>query len=413
MVLDRRFWLMWLVSVWAAFFSMDVHMGGVLSRHVLKVAFYGLLFFYLCYFVLDFLPVKLENGLKNVLLILSLSFAFLDFFTSHCFSMGFNQALIETILATNRSEIHAFLVGVLLPHIGVLVGFLLFCGLFLFLMRFKISLKCRQAGLVFALFLGGITAHSIRTGYNLQQGPSGYVVNLIIASHLTPILKETTAILDTIHNRAQAKRIYTNFNQPYPKDYLGVDKDSVPNVVLIIGESASRDFMGIYGYSVPNTPFLSGLLREREREKAILLTPTLLAKPNINQPVPPPSNLFVFPNVIAPFGSTMAVFQVLLNYGDAENHNTPWYQQKNIGSIFNLAGYATFWLDNQEEPGASNAYSLTAHHFDHLFYTPISFKKLYDGALIDTFNDKVKPKLQTRNFILFHFIGSHLLYKER
>ncbi|CRF48414.1 hypothetical protein HHE02_17390, partial [Helicobacter heilmannii] len=80
MVLDRRFWLMWLVSVWAAFFSMDVHMGGVLSRHVLKVAFYGLLFFYLCYFVLDFLPVKLENGLKNVLLILSLSFAFLDFF---------------------------------------------------------------------------------------------------------------------------------------------------------------------------------------------------------------------------------------------------------------------------------------------------------------------------------------------
>lgn len=89
--------------------------------------------------------------------------------------MGFNQDLIETILATNPHEMHAFLVGEIVPHLGVLVAFVLFCGLFLFSMRFKISLGRKQVGLIFALFVDGIATHSIRTGYNLQQGFSGYV----------------------------------------------------------------------------------------------------------------------------------------------------------------------------------------------------------------------------------------------
>lgn len=63
-VLDNRFWLMWLAPVVAAFFSIEVHAGGYLDRYVLKVAFYGLLFFYLCCLVLGFLPAKLEHWLK-------------------------------------------------------------------------------------------------------------------------------------------------------------------------------------------------------------------------------------------------------------------------------------------------------------------------------------------------------------
>ncbi|WP_286348039.1 hypothetical protein [Helicobacter felistomachi] len=32
-VLDNRFWLMWLASVVAAFFSIEVHAGGYLDRY--------------------------------------------------------------------------------------------------------------------------------------------------------------------------------------------------------------------------------------------------------------------------------------------------------------------------------------------------------------------------------------------
>ncbi len=109
----------------------------------------------------------------------------------------------------------------------------------------------------------------------------------------------------------------------------------------------------------------------------------------------------------------MPVFQVLLNYSNYENRTVPWYEQKNLADIFKLAGYRTFWLDNQEESGSSNAYSLIARRFNRHVYTQISFKKLYDSALIDTFHTEIQSQVGVKNFILFHLIGSHLLYKER
>ncbi|WP_104694922.1 phosphoethanolamine transferase [Helicobacter salomonis] len=393
MILDNRFWLMWLAPVVASFFSMDIHMGGYLIRHVLKVAFYGFLLFYLFYCLVDLIKYKgLVRGLKNAMLILSLSFAFIDFFTSYYFSMGFNQALVDTILATNPEESYAFFVSTVMPHLGIVVAYLLFCCLFLYGVRAHVQLSYRKSSLILALLIGGIVLHSMRTGWNLQQGVRGYVVNLEIAMRTTPIVKEIGTLVHAFQDRHQAQHIYQSFKEPYPKGYASIKPSSVANVILIVGESASRNFMGAYGYSVPNTPFLSSLL-ERERERK--------------------QNLFVFDNVISPFGNTMPVFQVLLNYSNYENRTVPWYEQKNLADIFKLAGYRTFWLDNQEESGSSNAYSLIARRFNRHVYTQISFKKLYDSALIDTFHTEIQSQVGVKNFILFHLIGSHLLYKER
>ncbi|WP_104753280.1 phosphoethanolamine transferase [Helicobacter salomonis] len=120
----------------------------------------------------------------------------------------------------------------------------------------------------------------------------------------------------------------------------------------------------------------------------------------------------MFDDAIAPFAYTLPVFQTLLNYSNAENHTNPWYQQKNLGDIFKMAGYKTFWLDNQERPSFTNAYTLLSHRFATQVWTNASWTT-YDQTLLDTFRTKIKSQLGDQNFILFHLIGSHLLYNKR
>ncbi|WP_158654457.1 sulfatase-like hydrolase/transferase, partial [Helicobacter salomonis] len=120
----------------------------------------------------------------------------------------------------------------------------------------------------------------------------------------------------------------------------------------------------------------------------------------------------MFNDAIAPFAYTLPVFQTLLNYSNAENHTNPWYQQKNLGDIFKMAGYKTFWLDNQERPSFTNAYTLLSHRFATQVWTNASWTT-YDQTLLDAFRTKIKSQLGDQNFILFHLIGSHLLYNRR
>lgn len=117
----------------------------------------------------------------------------------------------------------------------------------------------------------------------------------------------------------------------------------MPNVVLIVGESAFRDFMGVYGYVVPNTPNLNALVNGGGGGDL--------------------PNLFVFDNVISSFGNTEENFEVLLNYADTETQPTPWYNQRDLGDIFNLAGYSTFWLDNQYPARDNSATELLPRRF--------------------------------------------------
>ncbi|WP_120953056.1 phosphoethanolamine transferase [Helicobacter sp. L8] len=116
--------------------------------------------------------------------------------------------------------------------------------------------------------------------------------------------------------------------------------------------------------------------------------------------------------MISAFSYTLVVFQTLLNYADVENRAIAWYKQRNLGDIFNLAGYKTFWLDNQERPVFTNIYSLLSRRFFASYWTNAIWLS-YDQVLIDTYKDKVQPQLGMKNFILFHLVGSHFTYNRR
>ncbi len=274
-VLDNRFLLMWLAPMVAGLFSPYARGLKHLIAFEGKIAFYG--FFVLYSFYALFALIKspfVVKILKNTLLVLSSLFALINFFLSHYFDMVFTPSTIDTILATNSKESQAFFQGMVLPHSGVLLGALALCGLFLYFVRFNISLETKTQRILVAVFVLGIGTHAIKLSYTsggvmatrgFARIPYGVCET---TQRVIPLIREGYAIYTSFKEYGNNQAILRAIREPLPKDYLKVDSNSVPNVVLIVGESESRNFMHVYGYPVPNTPFLSGLQeRERERER--------------------------------------------------------------------------------------------------------------------------------------------------
>ncbi|WP_120955826.1 sulfatase-like hydrolase/transferase [Helicobacter mehlei] len=267
MILDNRFLLCWLAPIVAGLFSPYAQGFKHLVAFESKIAFYGFLVLYLFYalFALIKSPLVVKI-LKNTLVFISVFFAFLHFFLARYFDMLLTPSTIDTILATNLKESHDFLTSMVLPHGGVLLGALVACGLFLYFARLHVPLSTKAHIALIALFMLGIGVHATRiisAEMTLTQGTNQAIERVI------PLMREGHAIYTSLKEYGNNQAILQAIREPLPKDYLKVDSDSVPNVVLIVGESASRNFMHLYGYPVPNTPFLSGLAeRERERERS-------------------------------------------------------------------------------------------------------------------------------------------------
>ncbi|WP_104636739.1 phosphoethanolamine transferase [Helicobacter felis] len=388
-VLDSRFFLMWLAPVAVAFFSANPQ-SQYGHFYVGKVAFYSLTLTFVIYYGLSLIKQRfVSQSIKNILLVLSLLFAFTDFFVSYYFKMAFTQSLVDTILSSHWAEIRSFFVSqgfsLVLPFF---IAMATCVGVSLLPLSITISPKGIKA--IFAVLLLVCALHAFQAYYVKKVDLRPFYG--VLFQRVIPLVKEINLIAMSIRDHGRIQAMYDKLRQPLPKDYLQVDSNSVPNVVLIIGESASHHFMGLYGYPVQNTPFLSKLERERERD------------------------LFTFTDVISPFGGTMPVFQVLLNYSDVENKHIPWYLKENIGKILRAAGYTTFWLDNQDnwqdESTYANVYTLTSHSFDYTYWTNQGWKN-HDQVLINTYNHEVKSKLRVKNFILFHLMGNHLIFNQR
>ncbi|CCF81216.1 hypothetical protein HBZS_116670 [Helicobacter bizzozeronii CCUG 35545] len=136
MVLDNRFWLCWLVPVVASFFSVEVQVWGEAFWHVLKVAFYSFLVFYVFYLLWSLIPHQaLAKFLTNTMLVISLVLTFIDFFASYYFHMGFTTSLVGTLLDhQHKGEPRVFNgcgappYGLYLGLLGNLCRFLILCA---------------------------------------------------------------------------------------------------------------------------------------------------------------------------------------------------------------------------------------------------------------------------------------------
>lgn len=161
--------------------------------------------------------------------------------------------------------------------------------------------------------------------------------------------------------------------------------------VLVIGESASRNHMSLYGYTKVTNPLLE--IRD---------------------------DIIVYKNVVSPFSLTVPSVLSMLTESNLENRK-PIEKSCSVLDVFLSANYKTLWLSNQSPIGFyENAiYNLAQSSNYKLFVNQSSNNSIetfytvsYDDKLLKPFiaalNDASKNK-----FIIVHLMGSHATYSKR
>jgi len=161
-------------------------------------------------------------------------------------------------------------------------------------------------------------------------------------------------------------------------------------VILIIGESASRNYMKVYTPSFPfdNTPWLSEKLNNSD------------------------SGFINYTNVYSSWSQTVPVLQRALTE-QSQYNGKEFFDSASILDVAKKAGYETWWFSNQGRYGQyDSAITLVAKTADHAYWTDDSytFTDKYDEALLP-YLTQIDPS--KNNFIVLHIMGSHIYYHNR
>ena len=156
-------------------------------------------------------------------------------------------------------------------------------------------------------------------------------------------------------------------------------------VVFVLGESANRDFMHVYGYPLPTTPFLDNL-----QDKVLV-------------------------RAISPANQTMSAVPIIMTPATVHDYDA-FYTNPSIVSDLRRCGYETYWLSNQlrYSPYTSSVSSI-ASEADVVRFVLEELNpddELPDGTLLQLFSpDDVVPGKKQAFF--FHLLGSHYEWKKR
>ncbi|WP_024369698.1 sulfatase-like hydrolase/transferase [Helicobacter pylori] len=215
---------------------------------------------FVVYYAVSLIPKRpLQRLLEWLFIGSGIIFSVAEIFTLFMFKMPFSKGLIDTLLATNSSETMAFIKSYknyLFYYAFILIALLIAIKI----IRFRALVPGVIAGV---LGLSILTIGSVRNIKHLTKNDAILKRSLFSLSLTRGFYSAYLSLFD----RQQAIKFYSFLNNLYlPSDYLSSTGD-VKNVVLVIGESASRNFMQLYGYNAPNNPLLSELANERERER--------------------------------------------------------------------------------------------------------------------------------------------------
>lgn len=159
-------------------------------------------------------------------------------------------------------------------------------------------------------------------------------------------------------------------------------------IILVIGESSSRDYMKVYNPKFPydDTPWQDTL--------------------RSNQ------NFIVFNNTYTSYPQTVPSLERALTERN-QYEDKPFVDAVTIIDVAKKAGYYTSWFSNQGVYGEyDTAISLIAKEADTAKWAheSFAFSDQYDGALLNLLQQADPNK---NNFIVIHIMGSHIYYNDR
>ena len=157
-------------------------------------------------------------------------------------------------------------------------------------------------------------------------------------------------------------------------------------VVVVMGESANKHHMTVYGYDINTTPFLSSLLTK--------------------------NYTYMF-DAIAPTNQTRYSVPIELTKANVHDFFNLYSHSTSIVSDFHINGYKTYWVSNQGKLGKHD-YLITAlaNEADIQMFANLSFDKAKtDHTILDSL-EEVKNS-DSKEMYVIHLIGSHSAYNQR
>lgn len=163
-------------------------------------------------------------------------------------------------------------------------------------------------------------------------------------------------------------------------NWIPTNNSEYDNYILVIGESARRDFMQSYGFPIKNTPFL-------EESPAILFTNYISAAPSTLFSLPPSLTL--------------------------KNKNTNDIElQNNIITLAKKSGFNTYWFSNQGSMIGSDSIisaigkrANSSHFLSKGDYH--NNGRTTDNDLLPDIRSALFSNSNKKNLIVVHLIGSH------
>lgn len=158
--------------------------------------------------------------------------------------------------------------------------------------------------------------------------------------------------------------------------------------VLIVGESAHREHMSVYGYDIETTPFLDSLKMNSDK-------------------------VAIFDSVIAPASITREAIRLTFSYATSKDRMSFW-NKKNIIDLANDRGYETYWISNQSRYSFNDIYSGVVESSASNNNSRNLYKKenkREDLDLIPVVENFFHP--DKKQFFVLKLSGSHMSYSDR
>lgn len=161
--------------------------------------------------------------------------------------------------------------------------------------------------------------------------------------------------------------------------------------VIVIGESAYRPELSIYGNAVKTTPFADSLK----------------------------DDLYAFTNVTSPSAQTAIVLEKVLTLAEENRDREKIWAEPGLMDFYNAAGFETYWISAHSMYGLFDNYSHLLQRVKHRVFIN-QFKKWSNGFSEYKLDSELLPELDKaladnapRKVIFLHLMGSHRLYEDR
>lgn len=322
---------------------------------------YSVMFLSFLVFCMIFLTKNIFTKMVGSILILSITLNFM--ISASCFfiyKQGFNVGMMMSILDTNTSESLSMIKTLVSPLVASIIFFLILSYIFIGGNNFLKGKKHPNLWKIFAfIWLVLPFVFYIKHKYINNKGGGFMIKN--IAYHfidLDTALKLKEQILEIQNNK-----ISYNF--------INTENEPTENIIILMGESARKNNLSLYGYKRETTPFAN-------REK---------------------KNMLLYKNAHSPAAITNLAVPIVLSNTDINNYsNNITNLSDNILNVANQLGYETYWFSTQ---GYANGITAIAS-----FAKNKKWLNGFDNVLIPELKTALKKPIK-KKLIVLHINGSH------